>query len=307
MVKRRTIVVALAFVMGLQLLLRADAPSPATSRPVGAQRAAAPKKYPDKKLVEACRTQARRLKGKLDETFSIVTAPPFVVAGNLPERTLRIYAQHSVIRPAKAMWTRYFDKKPTEAITVLLFADAKSYKAWAKKLYGDKDLPHFGYYRPGIQTMVMNIATGTGTLVHELTHALLAFDFPAVPTWFNEGFGSLHEQCSVGEDNITGLVNWRLPGLLKQIRLGRLRSLRDLVTRRDFYGPRQGINYAQARYFVMYMQTRGLLKKFYVRLRAKHTGRGSDVAAIEHVFGKKIEAVEKDYLAWAGKLRWPPK
>jgi hypothetical protein len=164
--------------------------------------------------------------------------------------------------------------------------------------------PYFGYYQPTDRRMVMNINTGTGTLVHELTHALIVYDFPNVPTWFNEGLASLHEQCSVREETIIGLTNWRLPGLQSALKKGTLRPLRDLVTKRDFYGRLQGDNYAQARYFVMYMQTKGLLREFHKHFRAHHSGRNADVQAIEHVFGRKIGDVEKTFIAWVKTLRF---
>src|SRR5205809_422641 len=89
--------------------------------------------------------------------------------------------------------------------------EQKSRELLAKKWFDDDDVPHYGFYRHRDHTMLMNVGTGTGTLVHELTHALIAPDFPNVPDWFNEGFASLYEQCSLGPDTITGHENWRLP------------------------------------------------------------------------------------------------
>jgi hypothetical protein len=204
------------------------------------------------------------------------------------------------------MWKAYFKHRPDHVITVLLFGTDKSYRLWAKKLFGDEDVSHFGYYKPDKRTMVMNIATGGGTLIHELTHALIEYDFGNVPRWFNEGLGSLHEQCRVGDDDITGLENWRLPDLQKAVKAGALRPLRDMVTKDDFYGAQRGLNYAQSRYFVMYMQKQGLLKTFYSYYHDHHDGDDSAVKAIEHVFaGRKIDDVEKDYLAWVKTLKFP--
>ena len=230
--------------------------------------------------------------------------PPFVVAGDMSQRRLEACARQSVVNPAHSMWASYFNKKPDKVITVLLFTGDKSYRSWAKKLFNDDRLPHFGYYRPTDRTLVMNISTGTGTLVHELTHALIVYHFPDVPDWFNEGLASLHEQCTVGPKKITGLTNWRLPALQTAIKAGTLRPLRDLVTKRDFYGRQQGLNYAQARYFCMYMQKLGLLQKFYKHFRANHTGRDADVKAIEHIFGKKLPEIEKAYISWVKTLRF---
>jgi len=263
------------------------------------------KAYPSDELSKACHRHAAALRGRLDDTFTVVTFPPFVVAGQATPKAVERLAAGSVVRPAGAMWARYFRHKPDQPITVLLFSGNKNYRDWAECLFGDRDVAHFGYYRPGDRTLVMNIDTGSGTLVHELTHALIAYDFPDVATWFNEGLASLHEQCRVLNDDIVGLTNWRLPALQAAIRDGKIRSLRDLVTKRDFYGPLRGLNYAQGRYFVMYMQKKRLLAKFYRYLRAHHNGADADVRAVEHVFGKPIAQVDADFRVWVATLKFP--
>jgi len=265
---------------------------------------ARPEKYPPAELVTACAKKAAAIRTAHGRKINVIVRTPFVVAGNSSEAQLASYAKWSVVRPAKAMWTAYFDKKPAHPISIFLFAGETNYKRYAKRDYPRGGEPYFGYYQPTDRRMVMNINTGTGTLVHELTHALIVYDFPNVPTWFNEGLASLHEQCSVREETIIGLTNWRLPGLQSAVKKGTLRPLRDLVTKRDFYGRLQGDNYAQARYFVMYMQTKGLLRKFYKHFRAHHSARNADVRAIEHVFGRKIDQVEKPYIAWVKTLRF---
>ena len=316
---------ALAVMVG-QVLLSGppsrSAPKPATpttapaTRPARKDMAGAPapatpaEAYPGAKLTAACEKVAATLRAKLDDTFIVVTEPPFVMAGDMPRAKLKQYASGTVLAPAKALWRGYFRKKPDKVITVLLFAGDKSYRTWAKTLFNDARVPHFGYYRPELRTMVMNIGTGGGTLVHELTHSLIVYDFPDVPTWFDEGFASLHEGCRIGTDTIIGVVNWRLPGLQKAICDGKLRSLRDLITKRDFRGRLEGINYAQARYFVMYMQQQKLLKPFYKHFRAQYAAPDAkpapedDVKAVEHVFGEKLEDIEKVWLKWVMTLKY---
>jgi len=263
-----------------------------------------PEVYPPPELVEACSKHAAAVRREQKGKLNVISRPPFVVAGDVALARLDSYARWSVVRPAQSMWKAYFEKKPTDVITIFLFAGKKNYVPYAKRDYPRGNQPYFGYYMPTDRRLVMDINTGTGTLVHELTHALIVYDFPDVPTWFNEGLASLHEQCSVKEDTIVGLTNWRLAGLQAAIVNGALRPLRETVTKRDFYGRLQGANYAQARYFVMYMQTRGLLRKFYKHFRANHAGSGADVKAVEHVFGKKIEQVDKAFVAWVKALRF---
>jgi hypothetical protein len=279
-------------------------PTTAT-RPATATSAAASQPYPSPELTAACQAAEKDIRGELDETFNFLVNPPFVVAGNLPKDELASFARSCVTAPAEIMWRDYFTRRPEKPITILLFRDADTYKDWAKKLFDDADVSPFGYYKPDKRTMVMNIATGGGTLVHELTHALIVWDFPDVPQWFNEGLGSLHEGCGMRTGKIIGLVNWRLPALQKAAEEKKLRPLREMIATDDFYGEQRGLNYAQSRYLMMYLQQQGKLEELYRYYRDHHDGADAAVTAVETVTGKKIEQLEKDYLAWMMQLKAP--
>jgi len=273
-----------------------------TSRPVASQ----PTSAPSVDLAKQAARAAAALRKRLDGSFNIVVAPPFVVAGDMPESRLRRYLARSIVRPAEAMWASYFKARPNRAITVLLLSTGDSYRKWAKRLFDDTHVSYFGYYREADRTLVMNIDTGAGTLVHELTHALIRYDWPGVPTWFDEGLASLHEQCTVGESSIRGLPNWRLGSLQRAIRADRLRPLSDLVASDDFYGPSRGINYAQARYFCLYLQHRGLLKRFYRDYKAAcAAGKPAAKPVIEVLCREPIAEVDRRCRDWVLTLTWP--
>jgi hypothetical protein len=276
----------------------------ATSRVTRSKPATRPA-WPDAKLVAECTRKLQELRrdtqGSLHERLDV----PFVVAGDLPDDELDRVVQRTIRPAAEALWLQYFDARPTEPITILLFAEKRSYQQYANDLFGDKAVPHFGYYRHEDRTLVMNIGTGTGTLVHEMVHALAAFDFPKMPDWFSEGLASLCEQCTLAGGDIRGLVNWRLPALQKAIRDGTLRPLKELVTADDFRGPLEGLNYAQARYFCMYMQERHILRPFYGRFRAGAATDPTGLQFIREVFkGQPVDAIDRDYTRWVLTLRW---
>ena len=254
----------------------AEAPAPvpqAASRPenLSMQGPARRQSSEEAELAPLCRREARALQKRLPPGCHVLVHPPFVVAGNLAPEELRRWIQRTILPAYRAMQRSYLKRLPDEPVIVLLFADAASYRRAAEELFADRDVSPYGYYKPSQRTLVMNIATGGGTLVHELTHALLHFDFPQAPDWFNEGLGSLHEQCRFLPDGsgLEGLVNWRLPALQQAIRQGRLRPLRELVTAGDFRTRQVGLNYAQARYFCMYLQKQGVLCRFYRRFRER--------------------------------------
>jgi len=231
----------------------------------------------------------------------------FLVAGNLPRARFDAIRDHTIRLCSEVLWRSYFTKRPDYPIAIYLFADDASYREGAARIFGDRSVSHYGYYRPWDQTMVMNVGTGTGTLVHELTHALLKPDFPDCPTWFEEGLASLHEQCSVTPAALTGLVNWRLPGLQKAIAAGQLVPLAKLVatTNAEFRGANEGLHYAEARYLVMFLQHKGLLPRFYRQFRdgAKEDPTGAKTLAA--VAGKSLPELEVEWVAWVKALRFP--
>ena len=258
-----------------------------------------------KRLRAACQKRAAQIGEQLGESCHVLEASPFVIAGDLTQDRLQSWYDDTIGPAARCMAHAYFRVTPDEPITVLLFDSEESYDHYAQKLYQDQDVSVYGYYKPGIRTLVMNISTGGGTLVHELTHALIDFDFPDVPDWFNEGLASLHEQCRFrsADEGIDGLINWRLPGLQSALHKKRLRTLRSLVEDDDFRATDEGQNYAQARYFCLYMQEQGVLEEFYRRFRDQHADDPFGAEAVLQVFPDRTwNELDADFRGWVMEL-----
>ena len=254
------------------------------------------------------KTQAllEQWKSRFDaEGMRSVAAAPFVIAGNGSADQLNGYRDHTILAAARALKASYFNKDPQEPILILLFESEGPYRRLAASWFGDNDVPYFGFYRHRERVMVMNVATGTGTLVHELTHALIAPDFPAVPAWFNEGLASLYEQCSLGLDTITGQVNWRLPALQKAIRAGTLRPLKDLMNDPKFYrSDLVGLNYAQARYLMLYLQESRLLRQYYQQFRDHAADDPTGLKTLQKLVApQSLDEFEKRWRGWVLGLR----
>jgi len=254
-------------------------------------------------LTSHCRATAERWQKLLGDDCAVIARPPFVLAGDLAADVLQQWHDDTVAPAAAAMANCYFRVPPSAPITVLLFSKEASYNNYAQKLFNERNISVYGYYKPEQRTLVMNIATGGGTLVHELTHALVDFDFPKIPAWFNEGLASLHEQCRFRSSDegpwIEGLENWRLPGLQSAIRKQRLRSLQTLVTADDFRGAQEGVNYAQARYLCLYLQRHDLLEKFYRNFRADQQQDPSGLVTLKALFpDKSWDDLDRDFQAW---------
>jgi hypothetical protein len=257
-------------------------------------------------LAAACGAAAEQLALQLGEGCRVIVRMPFVIGGDFAEAELIRFYDRTIGPAARAMACSYFDTPPDKPISVLLFAGEESYNRYARQLYGDEGIWVYGYYKPHLRTLVMNIGSGGGTLVHELTHALIDFDFPRVPAWFNEGLASLHEQCHIRTDEkgIEGLLNWRLDGLQQALGSGRLRPLASLIGDNDFRGSQESLNYAQARYFCLYLQEQGVLEEFYRRFRANQKQDPLGMKTVLEVFpGRSWESLDAAFRAWAAEQR----
>jgi len=246
------------------------------------------------------------LKRTLSDDFIVKEHSYFVIASNLNETETEKILNSTIDKAVECFYNDYFSTRPDEATTIFLFKDDKTYRYWAKNLYGDDDLSKYGYYKPSERTMLMNINTGTGTLVHEMTHALARYDFPEIPSWFNEGLGSLYERCSLNNKTILGYVNWRLPALQDALADKSYTSIEKLMKTNweEFYGDGSDVNYSQARYLCMYLQEQGLLKKYYKHFRDTYKDDNTGITQMEKITGKSISELDAEYVAWVKTLKY---
>jgi hypothetical protein len=262
----------------------------------------------DGPLAKASQMVAQRLQRELGPACQTLVRTPFVLGGDMTASELESRYAETIEPAVRAMLRHYFKTSPSGPITVLLFRDQRSYDDYAQRLFGESGISIYGYYKPSLRTVILNLSTGDGTLLHELTHALMDFDFPQAPDWLNEGLASLHEQCRFRNDGdgpwIEGLANWRLDGLKRVIRAGQLPSNEELLRSVDFRGPSVGINYAQARYFCMYLQQQGRLKDLY---RACRDGRADDpsglLAAARTTSDSTWLELDRDFQRWVLALK----
>ena len=246
------------------------------------------------------------LKKQLTDSFYITTFSSFVIASDLGISETNSIVSNTISESMECFYNDYFEIKPTDITTIFLFKEDKSYRYWAKKLYGDTDLSRFGYYKPGEKAMLMNISTGTGTLVHELTHCFTNYDFPDIPAWFNEGLGSLYERCSLNDKQILGYVNWRLPELQTAISDKSYSDLESLMNMPDkiFYGENSSLNYAQARYFCLYLQHKNILKNYYKSFRDRFGEDKTGIKFIKEIIKTDMKSFDKEFVKWASSLKY---
>jgi hypothetical protein len=236
-----------------------------------------------------------------DGGFHIVLERPFVVVGDETPETVQRHAVHTVRWATALLRKDFFPNDPGEVLAIWLFKDDASYRSHARVLFRDEPSSPFGYYLSGERALIMNIATGGGTLVHEIVHPLMAANFPQCPPWLNEGMASLFEACSEREGHIVGRLNWRLPALQQAIREQRLRSFATLfgMDAHEFYGGSAALNYAQARYLCYYLQERGLLVDYFKRFAASPHEDPTGLEALKEILGEEdAAAFQKRWEAW---------
>lgn len=235
----------------------------------------------------------RKLKGR---GFTVLVETPFVVAGDETPDVVKRRSLNTVRWAVDKLKQDFFAKDPDEIIEIWLFKDAVSYRKHAKEFFGDTPDTPYGYYSPSDKALVMNIATGGGTLVHEIVHPFMRANFPNCPAWFNEGMGSLYEQSGEAGGAIFGFTNWRLAGLKRGINAASLPSFEKLTSMTDteFYREDPGTNYAQSRYLLYYLQDQKLLVKFYKEFTTNAKSDPSGFKSLQKILGERdMKAFQK--------------
>jgi hypothetical protein len=280
----------LAFVLGFEFVLglRASAPVIAPTNSQFAEHVAS-------------------LTNKVPSGFKVFVQPPFVVLGDEAPEVVRRHAAQTVKWAVDKLKQDYFQRDPKEIIDIWLFRDAASYTNHARLLFDDTPTSRFGYYSAKDHALIMNIGTGSGTLVHEIVHPFIRANFPKCPTWFDEGLASLYEASSEKNGHIQGLINWRFKGLEKAITEGKTISFKQLtaLSPGEFYG---GTNYSQyyaeARYLCYYLQEKALLVTFYQQFVAGAEQDPTGYNTLRRVLGEKdMDSFKKKWEKFVVGLR----
>jgi hypothetical protein len=252
----------------------------------------------------ALAARARELKKRVPGDWRLAVERPFVVTG---DADVKRFTQSTVSWAVRLLKQEFFAKDPEEVIDIWLFDGKASYEANVQHFFDEAPISPFGYYSPRHRALIMNIATGGGTLVHEIVHPFVRANFPRCPSWFNEGLASLYEQCEEKDGHIHGKTNWRLAGLQKAIKAGSLPTFEKLAgtSSDEFYGQDKGTNYGQARYLCYYLQEKGLLVDFWKKFSTNaddKTGYDSLVAVLDE---KDMADFQKRWEKWVLGLSFP--
>ncbi len=219
--------------------------------------------------------EVMRLRPKIPEGFHVVVEPPFVVIGDDTPTTVKAHTVRTVRLATSVLKKDFFPEDPKEIIAIWLFKDDASYRRYTRLIFHESPSTPYGYYSERWRALIMNIATGGGTLIHEMVHAFMGANVTDCPPWLNEGLGSLYEGVDLKGGHLVGILNWRLPGLQEAIADRGLPPFKALTAldEEGFYNRDPGTHYAQSRYLLYYLQENDLLFDFY---RAFLKGQRSD-------------------------------
>lgn len=265
MLKRHQALLLIPLALLISVMLHtSSAPPPPLNQTASApqSRPAPPERFSEADFAK----HVEQIKKKLPAgDFTVIIQRPFVVVGDESADAVKEHSERTVKWTIDKLKQDFFTKDPNDILDIWLFKDAESYQRNALALFGEKPGTPYGYYSPAHKSLIMNISTGGGTLVHEIVHPFVEANFPDCPAWFNEGLGSLYEHSGEVNGHIHGYPNWRLPGLQKAIRAGQVPEFKTLMglSAHGFYDEDKGTNYGQARYLCYYLQQRGLLISFY--------------------------------------------
>jgi hypothetical protein len=79
-----------------------------------------------------------------------------------------------------------------------------------------------------------------------------------------------------------------------------------LVGDNDFRGRQECLNYAEARYFCLYMQERAVLESFYRSLRQGHARDPLGLESVAKIFpDRSWDELDADFRDWVMRLKQP--
>ena len=145
-------------------------------------------------------------------------------------------------------------------------------------------------------------------LRHEFVHALHHADAHAAkqvhPIWILEGLATLFENARITSSVLEPGVDSRVWTLQRAIRKQEIVPLKTLfqMKQRTFM-ERAALTYAQARYVLLYLHSKGQLRNWYARYKATYRRDPSGVKAIESALGKRLSQIEGEWKRWIGEIK----
>ncbi len=201
--------------------------------------------------------------------------------------------------------------EPRDAWVVVVLPTPADFNKWSRAMFGAQGAAGFStigglYSHDSKRLVAMDLGA---TLRHEFFHVLHWRSVSRLrqdhPPWIQEGLCSLVEDYELRADgNLEPVASWRTNIARRLARTGLLMPIRQLATmsRDKFISTRPLATYGQARAVFLFLWQTGKLKDWYTAYTEEHAADPSGVAALERVYGKPIDEIDKDYRKWAREL-----
>ncbi len=205
---------------------------------------------------------------------------------------------------ATAQWNDLFDNGFEKYLTIVI--PKQGDWRWGRTVGG--------FYSPATNMLVAR--TVGLTLVHEFTHALHRADMNGWgqmhPIWITEGLATLFESSRMIAGHAVPEPNSRLNTLQRLLRRKGQIPLAELIelTHAKFMR-NSAVSYSEVRYLMMYLYSKGVLAEWYDTYVELYDDDVTGRAALEKVFGKKLDKIEADWHKWVmaqkpALVRLPP-
>ncbi|MDA4846848.1 SH3 domain-containing protein [Hoeflea poritis] len=220
-------------------------------------------------------------------------------------------------------------------VTVHLVGDRYHLQDRARDLHGlDVSAATLGYaYADDLSLIAYVPGTATGTVLHELFHLMVRSEYGNIPQWLDEGIASLYEVSVSNGDRYWGVHNWR--GEVLERLWDEYRPSVEQLIRSDWYlfddpaqveaveaaaenpdeliyreeeSARQAAMMATARYFALYLQENGQLKRVFQEMKQSDLGVNKDrevnprdqaVAVVRASLGNRsLEKIDEAFADW---------
>ena len=235
----------------------------------------------------------------MPETATITRFRYYVIFSLLDENITYEIINKNIKQTIDAMTDDLLNKLPDRVTPVFLFSDFDTYKEFSVKTFGieENDLSPYGYYKISKNAIAVKYYKWKGSITHEITHSLIQYDFPDMPSWLNEGLASLHEKYEYKDGRMYGAFSWRIVALKRALDRETYTGLKKLMKTNDeelYDEGRTSFYYAQARYLLMMIQQQGLLKKYYKLFRDTYEEDNTGITQLERVTGEPLEKIDKE-------------
>jgi hypothetical protein len=255
---------------------------------------------------------------RLNTDAGVLSTPHLVVAAFSPRPKLELAQIGGSLEVAvNSFGQRFSMPEPEFLFTVYVARDQQELRSLAETIHGLRlSKGSIGYYYTEDRSIAAVVEdTDIAALKHELFHLMVRNDFGDIPPWLDEGLAALFEVTRGEGPELIGLSNWRetvlnelwaeRPPLGVLLRMSR--AAFDAVDE-----PRkQAVNYATARYLMLYLQEIGQIQSIYREIRrndAHDIERGSAEDAVrdlEKVTGTSIDALDVAFTQWFRALAPP--